>query len=109
MSRTSIFGSSRLALIAAMVGSLAAAPALAVDPSFDPSRPLTGPTAGAPSEGARDILRRAEQQPTLTERFGLPSISGPLPPVLPPPRGIPTFERTDEPPPRPPVNRVLGR
>ncbi|MCW5770585.1 MAG: hypothetical protein KIT16_03040 [Rhodospirillaceae bacterium] len=89
-----------LAAVLATAAAFATGPAAAGDASFDPSQPLTGPTLGAPSEAARDILRRAEKVPTLTERFGLPSISGPLPPILPPARGMPAFERIDEAPPR---------
>jgi hypothetical protein len=65
-----------------------AQPAAAVDPVFDPMRPNAGPTATAPRPAEREMRRDFEtKMPTLTERFGLPPMSGPLLPVLPPPPG----------------------
>ncbi len=86
----------------------AASPAAAVDPVFDPMRPNEGATATAPRP-AEDAIRRQidnEKAPTLTERFGLPPLSGSLPPFLTPPRQQPVLlERGREglpPPPLPP-------
>jgi hypothetical protein len=59
-------------------------PALAVDPVFDPMRPSEGMTATAPRQAERETKRDMERTPTLTQRFGLPPVSGPLPPLLPP-------------------------
>lgn len=71
------------AAAAAVLGS--AAPALAVDPVFDPMRPSEGLTATAPRQAERETKRDMERSPTptLTQRFGLPPVSGPLPPILP--------------------------
>jgi hypothetical protein len=73
---------------AAAAGFLAgAAPALAVDPVFDAMGPNQGLTATAPRQAEREMRRdidRAPSAPTLTERFGLPPVSGPLQPLLPP-------------------------
>ncbi len=71
-----------IAASAAILGG--AAPALAVDPVIDPMRPNDGPTATAPRQAERETRRDMERTPTLTERFGLPPVSGPLPPILPP-------------------------
>lgn len=63
-----------------------AAPAFAADPVFDPMQPNTGPTATAPRLPEREMRRDFERKtPTLTERFGLPPVSGPLPPIVPTP------------------------
>lgn len=57
-------------------------PAAAVDPVFDPMRPNMGPTATAPRQAEREMRRDFElKTPTLTQRFGLPPVSGPLPPA----------------------------
>jgi hypothetical protein len=99
-------GKLRAAVIAAAaVAVVSGAPASAVDPVFDPLQPPSGPTANTPSPSAREILREAERGPSLSERFGLPRISGPLPPIVPPPRQQPVF---DTPPglPPPPVERA---
>jgi hypothetical protein len=57
-----------------------AEPAAAADPVFDPMRPSTGPTATAPRPAEREMRRDfGTKTPTLTERFGLPPVSGPLP------------------------------
>jgi hypothetical protein len=71
----------------ALAGAVAAAtPAAAVDPVFDPMRPNEGQAATAPRQAEREMRRDLETKtPTLTERFGLPPVSGPLPPLLPPP------------------------
>ena len=83
----------RAAIVAtAAAAVLAAAPAGAVDPVFDPLQSWNGPTAGSQSEAARKILRDVERAPSLTERFGLPRISGPIPPILPPLREQPVFD-----------------
>ena len=64
----------------------ATTPALAADPVFDAMRPNTGPTATAPRQAEREMRRDFETKtPTLTERFGLPPVSGPLPPIAAPP------------------------
>jgi hypothetical protein len=67
------------------------ASAAAADPAFDPMQHWSGPTAIQPSRGGRDIMREAERGPSLTQRFGLPQISGPmqldLPPALAPRNG----------------------
>ena len=77
---------------AALAGILAgAAPAGAVDPIIDPMRPPEGPTASAPRQAEREAKRDLEQKFTLTERFGLPPVSGPLPPILPPLRQEPVL------------------
>jgi len=82
----------RAAMIAAAAAAvLSGAPAGAVNPVFDPLQSPNGPTAGTPSDSARNILREAERAPSLTERFGLPRISGPIPPILPPLREQPVF------------------
>lgn len=72
------------AAAAAVLGSVS--PALAVDPVIDPMRPSDGLTATAPRQAERETRRDMERSPTptLTERFGLPPVSGPLPPILPP-------------------------
>jgi len=77
-------------LVAALIGSAGAlalaTPTAAGDPVFDPMRPNTGPTATAPRQAEREMRRDLEEKtPTLTERFGLPPVSGPLPPLLAPP------------------------
>ncbi len=72
-----------------------ASAAFAADPSVDAMRPLSGPTAGAPSEASRSFQRDIEHAPSLTERFGLPAISGPIPPILPPARQQPVFDTPD--------------
>jgi hypothetical protein len=71
-----------------------AAQALAVDPITDPLRPNDGPTASAPRAAEREMKRDMERDrtPTLTERFGLPPVSGPLPPLLPPLRQEPVLQ-----------------
>jgi hypothetical protein len=89
------------AALAAIV--LSAPPAVALDPVLDPLETPSGPTAGKPSESARNILREAERGPTLSERFGLPRISGPIPPILPPLRQQPIFDTPDS---APPPNRA---
>lgn len=68
-----------------------ATPALAVDPITDPLRPNDGPTASAPRAAEREMKRDMERDrtPTLTERFGLPRVSGPLQIGLPPLVGEP--------------------
>lgn len=79
--------SSRLVLTVLPLVALAQ-PAAAVDPVFDPMRPSMGPTATAPRQAEREMRRDFElKTPTLTERFGLPPVSGPLPPA--PPREQP--------------------
>ena len=85
---------------------LSAAPAGAADPIFDSLQSPNGPTAGNSSDFGRNIMRDAERAPSLTERFGLPRISGPIPPILPPQREQPIFysPNTTEPP--PPVIRA---
>ena len=88
-----------------------AAPALAVDPITDTMRPLDGPTAGAPRAAEREMKRDTERDrtPTLTERFGLPPVSGPLPPLLPPLRQEPVLQGPSPdalPPPLPPPQRA---
>lgn len=84
-----------------------AMPAAAADPVLDSMRPNTGPTATAPRPAEREMRRDFEKKtPTLTERFGLPPLSGPLPPfVAPPPRHHPVLldrGRGALPPPPPP-------
>lgn len=64
----------------------AAWPAAAGDPMFDPTRPYEGQSATAPRQAEREMRRDLDTKiPTLTQRFGLPPVSGPLPSVLPPP------------------------
>jgi len=78
---------------AAVAAILAGAmPALAVEPITDPMRQLEGPTATAPRQAEREAKRDLERTPTLTERFGLPPVSGPLPPILPPLREQPILQ-----------------
>lgn len=70
----------------------AASPAAAVDPVFDPMQPNEGQSASAPRQAEREMRRDFEvKAPTLTERFGLPPVSGPLPPLLPPARQQPVL------------------
>ncbi len=71
---------------AAMAAAIAAAwPAAAGDAMFDPLRPNEGQSATAPRQAEREMRRDLEMKsPTLTQRFGLPPVSGPLPPLLPP-------------------------
>jgi hypothetical protein len=84
-------------LAAAAIGALVvAAPSLAVDPlRDDPMRSYSGPTASGPSESMRNLQRDIERAPSLSERFGLPRISGPLPPILPPVPTQPVFDTPD--------------
>jgi len=77
------------AAVAAIVAG--ATPGFAVDPIIDPLRPDEGLTATAPRPAERAIKREMERTPTLTERFGLPPVSGPLPPIVPPPRHEPVL------------------
>jgi hypothetical protein len=96
------------ALVAAGAAVLCAGPALAYDPAFDPSAPLTGPTAVSPSAGAQRILREAQHGPALPRQFGLPSVSGPIPSLLPPSPRTPVLGAPrDETPPVPPVYHAL--
>lgn len=80
-----------------------AQPAAAVDPVVDPMRPNMGPTATAPGQAEREMRRDLETKiPTLTQRFGLPPVSGPLP--APQPRTTPLLVDPGPgalPPPRP--------
>jgi hypothetical protein len=94
----------RTLIAAAALAAVSGTSAWAVDPIFDPMQTPNGPTAGSPSQSARDILREAERAPSLSERFGLPRISGPIPPILPPPRQQPVFETPNTLP--PPLNRA---
>lgn len=83
--KSSGFARKALALFALGGAVAAAAPAAAADPVFDPMRPNEGPTATAPRQAEREMRRDFERKaPTLTERFGLPPISGPLVPLPPP-------------------------
>lgn len=88
-----------VAIVAA--AALSATPAFAVDPITDSMRPPSGPTAGAPRRAERETKRDLERTPTLTERFGLPPVSGPLPPILPPLRQEPILQDPGYPPPPP--------
>lgn len=88
-----------VAMIAAAM--LGGSPAFAVDPIIDPMHSPNGPTAGAPRQAEREIKRDLERIPTLTERFGLPPVSGPLPPILPPLREEPILQDRGAPPPIP--------
>lgn len=84
----------KLLPLLAFAGAVAAAtPAPAADPVFDPMRPNEGATATAPRQAEREMRRDFEKKtPTLTERFGLPPVSGPLPPLFaPPPRQLPVL------------------
>lgn len=95
-----------LRIVAAATGTVfLAAHAAAVDPAFDSLRPLGGPTAGSPSDAMRSFQRDIENAPPLTERFGLPRVSGPIPPILLPARQRPVFDTPDNAWP-PPVNRA---
>ena len=96
MSERTVFGFAAKFLTAAGAAAIlaSASPALAVDPVFDPSRPNEGLTATAPRQAERETrrdLERAPSTPTLTERFGLPPVSGPLEPLLPQPRQQPVL------------------
>ena len=86
--RASSRNTTRILPLLALAGAFAAAaPAAAVDPVIDPMRPNEGPTATAPRQAEREMRRDLEKSgktPTLTERFGLPPVSGPLLPLLPP-------------------------
>jgi hypothetical protein len=74
----------------------------AADPLFDPMQTWSGPTASQPSRGGRDIMREAERGPSLTRRFGLPQISGPLRLDLPPALAQRNTGELAVPPPVPP-------
>ena len=91
--------------VASFAGVLLCASAFAADPLFDTMRPLSGPTAGAPSEASRSFQRDIERSPSIAQRFGLPSVSGPIPPILPPAREQPVFDTPDNAWP-PAVNRA---
>lgn len=107
MSKYQRYGFARAAMIAtAAVALFSAAPAGAVDPVFDPLQSPNGPTAGNQSDSARNFLREAERAPPLSERFGLPRISGPIPPILPPLREQPVFDTPNNALPPPPVIRA---
>jgi len=94
---------------AAVAGALMlAGHGFALDPVTDPMRPYGGPTAGAPSEAFRGFQRDVERAPSLSERFGLPRISGPLPPILPPVPTQPVFDTPENAWP-PPVERARRR
>jgi hypothetical protein len=82
MSERRSFGFAKYFIVG--VAALLAGPALAVDPVIDPMRPNEGLTATAPRQAERETKRDIERTPTLTERFGLPPVSGPLPPIVPP-------------------------
>ena len=86
------FAAKFLAVAGAAAILASAAPALAVDPVIDPMRPNEGLTATAPRQAERETRRDLEKTPTLTERFGLPPLSGALPLLLvPPPRQEPVL------------------
>jgi hypothetical protein len=76
---------SRILLAAVAVGLWTCGSASAADPVFDQMPSLSGPTAIQPSRGGRDIMREAERSPSLTQRFNLPQLSGPLPREIWPP------------------------
>jgi len=59
--------------------------ASAGDPLVDGS----AANAGSPAPAALEILDEARRLPTLTERFGLPRVSGPIQLGLPPVAGEP--------------------
>lgn len=84
-------------LAAAVIGAaIVAGPGLALDPMRDdPLRPYNGPTAGAPSEALRSFQRDVDRGPSLSERFGLPRVSGPIPSILPPVPTQPVFDTPD--------------
>ncbi len=95
----------RIAIGAATGALMLAGQGLAVDPVTDPMRPYAGPTAGAQSDAFRNFQRDIDRAPSLTERFGLPRISGPIPPILPPVPVRPVFDTPDNAWP-PPVERA---
>jgi hypothetical protein len=106
----SAFSAKFLPVVAAAVALAGAAPALAVDPVFDPMGPNQGLTATAPRQAERETRRdldRTPSTPTLTERFGLPPVSGPLQPILPPVRQEPVFQQDRGPAAVPPPPRPL--
>jgi len=74
-----------------------ASPALAVDPIVDSMRANEGPTATAPRPAEREVKRDIERAPSLTERFGLPPVSGALPPLFPPLRQEPVWQQDSGP------------
>ena len=84
-------------LAAAAIGAaLLAGQGFALDPvREDPMRPYNGPTAGAPSDAFRSFQRDVDRAPSLSERFGLPRISGPIPSILPPVPTQPVFDTPD--------------
>jgi hypothetical protein len=107
MSKHQTYLLARAAVIAAATAAvLSAAPVGAADPVFDSMQSPNGPTAGNSSDFGRSIMREAERAPTLTERFGLPRISGPIPPILPPQREQPIFYAPNTTVPPPPVIRA---
>ena len=63
----------RATAVSLAVGTVAGS-ALAAEPLFGGS----ATNAGSPARGALEILAEAQRGPTLTERFGLPRVSGPL-------------------------------
>lgn len=89
---------------AAFAAAVAAAwPAAASDPVFDSMRPDEGQSATAPRRAEREMRRDFEMKtPTLTQRFGLPPVSGPLPTLLPPPGQQPVLlePESNTPPPQ---------
>ena len=81
---------------AAIGAALAAGHGFALDPvRDDPMRPHNGPTVGGPSDSFRNFQRDIDRAPSLTERFGLPRLSGPVPSILPPVPTQPVFDTPD--------------
>lgn len=93
---------------AAFAAAVAAAwPAAASDPVFDSTRPYEGQSATAQRQAEREMRRDFEMKtPTLTQRFGLPPVSGPLPTLLPPPGQQPVLLDPGPSPTLPPPQRA---
>jgi len=99
----------RILLVTTAGGLWMFASASAADPVFDPMQLWSGPTASQPSRGGRDIMREAERGPSLTQRFGLPQISGPLRLDLPPALAPQHSGELAVPPPVPPEMALRPR
>jgi hypothetical protein len=81
---------------------------------IDPMRPNNGPTATAPRQAERETRRDVERAPDADadRRFGLPPVSGPLPPLLPPLRRGSVLQQRPAPctaPPPPTPSRARQR
>ena len=83
---------SRIA-VRARLGGVALGIFLPVSAAFagDPLLGVSATNPGSPAPTALEILDEARRAPTLTERFGLPPVSGPIQLGLPPVAGEPVL------------------